>query len=86
MKITEKLANSLMDCLCCLAISAVTTHKGADETPETMSKEHFEAAEAWARDTFVKTLCAEWEDFYDEEMEVVVQDGGWEFVIEDEDE
>ena len=70
MKITMELANTLMDCLCCLAVCAMTTHKNANETPLTMSKATFETAENWARNTFVKT-CAEWENFYDEDIKVV---------------
>lgn len=70
MKMTQKLANDLMDCLCALAISA------NGRIPET--EEEFEQCQQYAKDTFM-TLCDQWEQVTGETWEVIPTEG-----IEDE--
>lgn len=62
MKMTQKLANDLMDCLCALAISA------NGRMPET--DEEFEQSQQYAKDTFM-TLCDQWEQVTGETWEVI---------------
>lgn len=62
MKMTQKLANELMDCLCALAISA------NGRMPET--DEEFEQCEQYAKGTFM-TICDQWEQVAGETWEVI---------------
>ena len=66
MKMTQKLANDLMDCLCALAISA------NGRIPET--DEEFEQCKQYAKDTFM-TLCDQWEQVTGETWEVIPTEG-----------
>ena len=60
MRMTNKLANQLMDDLACVAISA-------NGIPET--KEEFDKVTEYARNTFVN-LLTEWEELKGEEWEI----------------
>lgn len=70
MTMTYKLANTLMETLCCLAISGMITNKDAVITdardlPENM----LELAEKFAQTTF-QEICGEWEEIFDEEWKI----------------
>lgn len=56
MHMTEKLANDLMDTLCCVALSAVYPH-GID--PDKVDQRILDGAQEYAR----KTFCAILEEF-----------------------
>lgn len=60
MKMTLKLANSLMDSLACVAISA-------NGIPET--EEQFDKVSEYARNTFMSIACA-WEELKGEKWEI----------------
>lgn len=62
MKMTQKLANSLMDNLLALAISA------NGRLPD--NEEEFEQAQDYAKATFLG-LCGAWEEITGEEWEVI---------------
>ena len=70
MRMTWKLANRLMDDLCCLAISAIVT---TEDTPYpdalSLPNEMMELVEKYANEKF-QEICEEWEDTFDGE--------GWE--------
>lgn len=69
MKMTNKLANELMDCLACVAISAnggVATDENGDFL---MTEEQIQKVNEYARSTFVNILT-EWEDFTGEKWEI----------------
>lgn len=63
MKMTQNLANDLMDCLCALAVSA------NGRIPET--EEEAAMCQDYAKGTFLR-LCEEWEETTGEPWEVVV--------------
>lgn len=76
MKMTQKLANDLMDCLTCLAISALdgvrVDENGEPYVPDVL----MESAISYARDTFIELTDAlaqnageEWEIIPEEEEE-----------------
>lgn len=62
MKITQVLANDLMDCLCALAVSA------NGRIPET--EEEIAMCQAYAKETFLR-LCEQWEEATGENWEVI---------------
>ena len=63
MKMTQKLANDLMDCLCALAVSA------NGRIPET--QEEIDMCQDYAKGTFLH-LCEQWEEITGEPWEVIV--------------
>ena len=63
MIMTEKLANSLMDNLACLALSATGT--------DPFDERAMALAEDYAKKTFM-FICSEWEDLTGEEWQVSV--------------
>lgn len=69
MKMTSKLANQLMDDLCCVAISA-NGGVPMDENGECcITDEQLEAAQGYARAIFV-SLLSTWEELMGEEWEI----------------
>lgn len=62
MKMTQQLANDLMDCLCALAISA------NGRTPET--EEEIAMCQEYAQGVFL-SLCEDWEETMGEAWEVI---------------
>ena len=64
MKMTSKLANDLMDCLCALAISA---------NGRMPNEEELALSQQYAKETFLR-LCNEWEEVMEDEWEVVPVD------------
>lgn len=68
MKMTQKLANDLMDCLTCLAISALGGVSIDENGEPYVPDEKMEIATTFARDTFIeladdiaKDIGEEWE-------------------------
>jgi len=66
MKMTWKLANNLMDSLCCLAISAIISTKDTPyPDPRNLPDEMMKLVENYAREKF-QEICGEWEDVFGE--------------------
>lgn len=69
MKMTNKLANNLMDCLVCVAISANGGCPMDEHGKPCLSKEQMEVIDTYAQDTFCSIL-GRWEDLMGEEWEI----------------
>lgn len=70
MVMTEKLANQLMDCLACVAISAtggIIQNENGD-----FNQKQMDFVEKYARETFYNILEA-WEESMEKEWEIVEQ-------------
>lgn len=71
MIMTEKLANQLMDCLACVAISA--TGGIIQEVYGDFSQEQMKFAEIYARATFCNILEA-WEESMEKEWDIIEEE------------
>lgn len=69
MKMTNKLANDLMDCLACVAISANGGCPMDEHGEPCISEEQMEAVNTYAREAFCAIL-GQWEDLTGEEWEI----------------
>lgn len=69
MKMTNRLANELMDCLACVAISANGGVAFDENGDPVMTEEQMQKVNDYARNTFVNILTA-WEDSMGEKWEI----------------